>query len=199
MNAILQSLTIRVSFATPSFPNFARMKHFTSLLMAVGAAALLAGSCTSAPKGKPSEADNAPAPLVPVRLGGNDRIIGGAPEPSAVVYRTDGDYADNVPVNVSASGRLLSYPAPCDLRGSEPIAVADGYLLDRRGIGPNTVFTRYTYAAYSALPEAPAPDSIMAAIIPGSCVTASITLPMTLTEALADTAAVNTYIRQHLQ
>lgn len=119
----------------------------------------------------------------------------GAPPPRAVAYRTDGNYASNVPVQVSPEGRLLSYPAPEDVRGATPLPLTDGYLLDRRGVGPNTVFTRYTYAAYGALPEAPQPQQLLDSVIPGSRVTTSVVLPMTLEEALADTAAVNAYLR----
>lgn len=160
----------------------------------------LAAGCSSAPRQSAPAADSvadsaagapeliqAPAP----------RVIGGTPAPMAVAYRTNGDYHSNVPVNVSATGQLLSYPAPADLRDAEPLPLTGGYLLDRRGIGPNTVFTRYTYAQYSALPQAPAPDSILAAVIPGARVTASVTLPFTLAEALADTTAVNNWLKTH--
>lgn len=141
-----------------------------------------------------------PPPLVaataPDGVSGASRIIGGTPPPRAVVYRTNGDYRDNVPVNVSAAGVLLSYPAPADVRGAEPVALADGYLLDRRGVGDNTVFTRYTYSEYGALSEAPQPEEIEESIIAGSRVTKTIVLPMTVDEALADTAAVNAFILQ---
>lgn len=173
------------------------MRTSAPLLLAALAIGSLATLCACAPARKSSTPAVSPAPPAIVRIGPG-RTIGGAPEPSAVIYRTNGNYDDNVPVNVSAAGLLLSYPAPTDLRDASPLPLAAGFLLDRRGIGPNTAFTRYTYATYSALPAPPAPDSIMAAIIPGACVTESLTLPMTLTEALADTAAVNAYIRRNL-
>lgn len=161
----------------------------------------LAAACTS-PKGASGTAEAPappPAPEVFTAAEGTlpgTRVIGGTPPPRAVVYRTNGDYADCVPINVG-DGRILSYPAPSDVRGEEPIPVADGYLLDRRGVGPNTVFTRYTYAQYGALAQAPSADSLLAAVIPGSAVTASIVLPMSVQQAVADTAAVNAYIREH--
>lgn len=55
--------------------------------------------------------------------------------PQAVIYRTDGDYFDNVPVTLDRRGgtALVSYPAPGDLtKSSMPIRLAEGYLLDRR-------------------------------------------------------------------
>lgn len=134
---------------------------------------------------------------------GSGRVIGGAPAdlPKAVVYRTDGDYSGYVPVTVGQDGSLISYPAPTDVSAtaSAPLPVAGGLWLDRRGISINSVFTRYTYAEYAALPETPAPEQLLEAVIPGARVTTVYTLPMTAAEAAADTAAVNAYIIQHPQ
>lgn len=167
------------------------MRHAIALLMVAGVWA--AASCRSP---RPAAPAAPPLKLVEAPDGttGASRIIG-APPPRAVAYRTDGNFADNVPVQVSPEGVLLSYPAPSDVRGAAPLPLADGYLLDRRGVGPNTVFTRYTYAAYGALPEAPQPEEILSSVIPGSRVTSAVELPMTMEEAVADTAAVNAYIR----
>lgn len=115
--------------------------------------------------------------------------------PRAVVYRMSGDYAANVPVTLTAGGELLSYPAPTDISpASKPLPLADGWWLDRRGVSERTVFTRYTYEEYSALPQAPSPQALLEAVIPGACVTALRRLPLTLSEAMADTAAVNRLI-----
>ena len=113
-----------------------------------------------------------------------------------MVYKTDGNYADNVPVQMGGGGVITSYPAPSDVspERSTPLAVADGWLLDRRGISPRTVFTSYTYAEYAALPSAPTPQQLRAAIIPDAHITAMCTLPMTPASAAADTAAVNAII-----
>lgn len=164
-----------------------------TLLIALG----VLGSCKG-PMHAGGAGSVSPAPPPPTVVAGpaaQGRIIGGTPIPRAVAYRTDGDYADRVPVTLTSTGTLASYPAPSDVCGSEPLPLADGYLLDRRGVGENTVFTRYTYAGYCALSEAPSPEAIMGSIIPGAHVTAIVTLPMTLQEALADTAAVNRYLR----
>lgn len=121
--------------------------------------------------------------------------------PKAVIYRTSGDYNMNVPVTLNESGTaLVSYPAPSDVaHGQTPIPLADGYLLDRRGIGRNTAFTSYTYSEYAALKAAPSPQELMKSIIPGARVTEAVRLPMTATTAEADTAAVNAMIRGGLK
>lgn len=119
--------------------------------------------------------------------------------PKAQIYRTNGNYNDNVPIQVSADGReIISFPAPTDLGPqSKPLPLADGYLLDRRGISPyNTRFTTYTYSQYAALPTAPGIAELLKSIIPAALVTDFIELPVTIGEAMADTAAVNTLIRQ---
>lgn len=116
--------------------------------------------------------------------------------PRAVVYKTDGDYRDNVPVTLNAAGtQVVSYPAPTDLTDySTPLPLADGYLLDRRGVTADTRFTRYTYGEYRALPSVPSPAEILAHVIPGSRVTELHRLDMTPQQAAGDTAAVNAII-----
>ncbi len=84
------------------------------------------------------------------------RVLGGDTEtamarPPLIIYRTREDYSDYVPVSLSGA-RIASYPAPSDLsEHSKPVALGGGYLLDRRGIGPNTAFTDYTYSEYIQL------------------------------------------------
>ncbi len=116
--------------------------------------------------------------------------------PRAIIYKTNGDYDDNVAVQIGGGGVITSYPAPTDVSPSRstPLHVAGGYLLDRRGIGPGTAFLRYTYADYAALPSAPTPQQLRDSIIPGARITAIYSLPMTPAEAQADTAAVNRII-----
>ncbi len=116
----------------------------------------------------------------------------GTTAPKAVAYRMSGDYAGNVPVTLAPDGAIISYPAPTDLTDrSEPLPLADGWWLDRRGISANSVFTRYTYPEYRALTAAPDPAQLKAAVIPGARVTAIVHLPMSVAEAVADTTAVN--------
>jgi len=55
--------------------------------------------------------------------------------------------------------KIISYPAPSDLSYegdlAYPVKLKKGFLLDRRGIGKNTVFTKFTYEEYSAMKTAP--------------------------------------------
>ena len=51
--------------------------------------------------------------------------------------------------------RGLPYPTP----------LADGYLLDNRGIGRNVAFLSYTYEEYAALPATPSPEELMEKVI----------------------------------
>ncbi len=113
-------------------------------------------------------------------------VIGAKPLPAptvnavamARIYKTDGDYADWVPVTLdSRHRRLVSYPAPSDLAGAAPVRLSDGFLLDRRGVSGNTAFTRWTYREYAAMESAPSPAEIMEAIIPGARVTEIYQMP----------------------
>lgn len=87
--------------------------------------------------------------------------------PPVVVYKTTKDYSRNVPVGLSADGtRIVSYPAVSDVRGLPyPTPLADGYLLDNRGIGRNVAFLSYTYEEYAALPATPSPEELMEKVI----------------------------------
>ncbi len=119
--------------------------------------------------------------------------------PRAVIYRTNINVNDNVPITVSADGlRILSFPGPGDVGTfSTPIELADGWLLDRRGgIGQNTLFLTYTYSEYSELREAPAIQILLEHIIPQAKVTDTYRLDVTVQEALSDTASINNLIRK---
>lgn len=117
--------------------------------------------------------------------------------PSAVVYKTVSDYFDNVPVALSLDGQdLLSYPDPSDITPEQmPIKLHDGYLLDRRGIANNVAFTSYSYEEYSNLKSLPTKNQLMRSIVCKAPLAAMYRLPITASEAAADTAAVNNYIR----
>ncbi len=173
------------------------MKTTVSLLFACSAATLGLSACHNAKSAPEGPRGQQPVAVIPVSPEG--RIDGGKHMflPCAQVYRTNGDYSDNVPIQVSADGKnVISYPAPTDLRESTtPLPLADGWLLDRRGIGENTRFTRYTYAQYMALKEPPTIAELLKAVIPTACITELYSLPCTTQEALADTAAVNRMIR----
>lgn len=165
------------------------------------AAAAAIGGCASSGNTVPSHQPTSDERDVPVYRA--QQVDVGSPVhalPSAVVYRTNGDYNDHVAVNIDRStGRLMSYPAVTDVTAaSSPVPLADGWLLDRRG-GINTqttAFLKYTYSQYAALQATPSPTQIVAAILPDARVTVAEKLTgMTPAEALADTAAVNARVR----
>ena len=94
----------------------------------------------------------------------------GVASPPAIVYKTSKDYYYHVPVQLSDDGKkVVSYPAPSDLRrGNDftyPTRLADGYLLDNRGININTAFLRFTYADYYNMDNIPNTERLMNYII----------------------------------
>lgn len=120
-------------------------------------------------------------------------IRGGSQKASALphirIYKTNGDYFRQVPVTLNQSRtEIISYPAPSDLLDSRPVKLDKGFLLDNRGIGVNTAFTRWTYDEYEALPSAPSPEEIMSNLIPDSRVTEIYEMPFTI--GTSDAAAL---------
>lgn len=86
--------------------------------------------------------------------------------PHVILYKTKKDYRKLVPVELSADRKqVLSYPAPQDLKTGGalalPVLLHKGYLLDKRGIGAHTAFTKYTYEEYSKLKELPSAGALM--------------------------------------
>lgn len=82
-----------------------------------------------------------------------------------IVYKTKLDYSQHVPVIMSPDKQeIVSYPAPIDVffNGdlAYPVALEDGYLLDKRGINENAAFTKWTYYEYSRLPKTPSIEEI---------------------------------------
>lgn len=155
------------------------MKHLISGLIMLSAAAVALSACA----GKKEQVSEAPQIVKADRM-----LIGGAtaPTPKAVAYKTNGDYRQNVTIQVDSQGKIISYPAPSDVRGMEPVQLVDGWLLSRRGVSAQTVFTRYTYAEYAALKQAPSLDQLKAAIIPGARITETVRLNGTVAEVMAN-------------
>lgn len=90
--------------------------------------------------------------------------------PSVMVYKTKKDYTKHVPVILSEDKtKIISYPAPDDVRDGAnyrtPIALTDGYFLDKKGIGKNVAFLKLTYEAYAALAKAPSKAELMSMIV----------------------------------
>lgn len=119
--------------------------------------------------------------------------------PAAIVYKTRADYSDKVPINLNADKTsIMSYPDPHDIHAqSSPLPLADGYLLDRRGISTNVAFTSFTYEQYAALTHVPSTATLFDSIIDKSPLTEMYRLPININQAVADTARVNQYIRSH--
>ena len=174
------------------------------LIPVMAAAAVITGCAPNGHSGKspePATGDVAPPTPVPEKVTPapmNDKPIAGAATammPKALLYKTTGDYLDNVPVQLNPDGSLLSFPSPADIPASaRPVVLANGWILNPMGVTNRTVFTRYTLDEYRRLPQPPAPEEILKAVIPGSKVLMTIQAPMTLGEALADTAAVNRFL-----
>lgn len=116
--------------------------------------------------------------------------------PNATAFRMSGDYANNVAVTISPDGVLTYFPAPSDITAdSEPIEVGEGWWLNNQGLGPNSVFTTYTFAEYASLPSVPTPEQIKGAIIPGAKVTEFIELPMKASQAAGHLDEVRSYLK----
>ncbi|WP_222165270.1 hypothetical protein [Edaphocola aurantiacus] len=87
--------------------------------------------------------------------------------PAVVIYKTKKDYSRFVAVTLSADkSKITSYPAPSDISPemSVPVALADGYWLDRRGIGEHVAFLKMTYAAYAQLSSPPSKEQLWSQI-----------------------------------
>lgn len=87
-----------------------------------------------------------------------------------IVYKTKKDYRDKVPVTLSNDKtEIVAYPDPIDIyyngELAYPTELADGYLLDNRGINKNVAFTDYTYEEYANLEKVPTKRELMQHII----------------------------------
>ena len=94
----------------------------------------------------------------------------GIPGPPVIVYKTNKDYYDHVPVTLSEDKtRIVSFPAPTDIKingkYTYPTLLNDDYLLDNRGINKNTAFLRFTYDDYYTMDNIPTAERLMNYII----------------------------------
>jgi hypothetical protein len=92
------------------------------------------------------------------------------PSPPCIIYRTRLDYSRNVPVILSEDRtKIVSYPDIKDIyyngRLSVPTVLANGFLLDNRGISKQVAFLQYTYEEYSKLPSTPRVADLMSRIL----------------------------------
>ncbi len=115
--------------------------------------------------------------------------------PKATAFRMSGDYADHVAISIDNQGNLTYFPAPTDISAaSAPVSLADGWWLNRQGIGINSVFTKYTFSEYAALPSVPSIEELKASIIPGARVTEVISLPYSISEAPSHIQEINDFL-----
>jgi|WetSurMetagenome_2_1015567.scaffolds.fasta_scaffold136922_3 hypothetical protein len=90
--------------------------------------------------------------------------------PPCIIYRTTSDYSRYVPVMLSADkSRIESYPDIKDIyfngKLSVPTLLANGFLLDNRGIGLQVAFLDYTYEDYSRLSSTPNATILMSHLL----------------------------------
>ena len=135
----------------------------------------------------------------PQKIKIKERLTGGNINmviPNATIFRMSGDYSENVGVTLSSDGNLTYFPAPSDITAdSAPIKLQNGWWLNCQGLGPNSVFTKYTFAEYASLPEAPTPQQIKLSILPAARVTDFIELPMKISDARDNIKEVNDYLK----
>jgi len=90
--------------------------------------------------------------------------------PPCIIYRTRSDYSMYVPVSLSSDkDKIVSYPDIKDIyfndKLSVPTSLADGFLLDNRGIGVQVGFLSYTYEKYSKLSATPNAKDLMGLLL----------------------------------
>jgi hypothetical protein len=90
--------------------------------------------------------------------------------PPCIIYRTRMDYSKYVPVTLSEDkSKIVSYPDIKDIyyngKLSVPSILADGFLLDNRGINLQVAFLSYTYEEYSKLSSTPAASELMSKLL----------------------------------
>ena len=118
--------------------------------------------------------------------------------PYATAFRMSGDYADNVAVTLNADGSLLYFPDPKDITAdSRPVSLGNGWWLNNQGLGPNSVFTTYTFADYAELPAVPDTQQLLKAVIPGAKVTQMVELPYRLGETEGNIDAIKEYLKNY--
>lgn len=99
--------------------------------------------------------------------------------PQAIAYRTSADVTNYVPVTLNDSRTsVVSFPAPTDITSATaPLALGEGWYLDRRGISANTAFTNWTYPEYARMSKAPTTAEIMDNLKTDARVTEIVALP----------------------
>nr|NQU94150.1 hypothetical protein [Bacteroidota bacterium] len=102
--------------------------------------------------------------------GENNQNSVGVPSPPVIIYKTKVDYSDKVPVTLSDDKtKITSFPATSDIKINNkytfPTKLENGFLLDNRGIGKNSVFLRFSYDDYYTMDNIPNAERLMNYII----------------------------------
>jgi hypothetical protein len=118
-------------------------------------------SCSNSAKVNDSKNNNTES-----EMSGKKEMAG----PPVIVYRTKADFFDKVPVTLSEDkSEIISYPGVKDIyyngEFSYPTKLSNGYLLDNRGIDPNSAFLNLTYEEYSILESTPTKSELYSLIL----------------------------------
>ncbi|MDR3678560.1 MAG: hypothetical protein P4L41_01260 [Flavipsychrobacter sp.] len=86
--------------------------------------------------------------------------------PHVVIYKTRANYRKLVPVTMNGDKtEIVSFPDPSDIKTGSgyplPVLLHKGFLLDKRGIGKNTVFLKMTYMEYAKLETPPSQAAML--------------------------------------
>ena len=86
--------------------------------------------------------------------------------PPTIVYKTKGNYTNLVPIGLYEDNlKIRSYPGPSDVHYmgelAYPSELIQGYLLDNRGVGPNSAFLDVGYEEYSKFNEIPSHEEFL--------------------------------------
>jgi hypothetical protein len=118
--------------------------------------------------------------------------------PPVIIYKTKKDYFNQVPIGLSEDKKsVVSYPDKVDVYHSgklaTPTLLANGYLLDNRGISVNSAFLKYTYEDYSQFISTPTADNLFLQIIDSDPFT-----EIHFCKCTRDTVELNRIIREGL-
>lgn len=143
--------------------NFLCMKSPGNLIL-IASIVLLAGwSCRPARDQQTvSASGDSPAPVADITL------VGALPQ--LVIYKTHKDYRFLVPVTLNDEKTAIeSFPSPTDLFYEGELAIPaelkQEYLLDFRGITPNTAFLKLSYMEYANLARIPSAEELFKLIL----------------------------------
>lgn len=171
------------------------MKKTNYTLISAAAISLLA-TASCAPKSTsviPPAPDSIETTAVMIGAGTNTQKA----LPKATAYRMSGEYADYVAIGVDSKGNITYFPAPADISPNlAPLALGNGWYLNRQGIPSTAVFINFTRQQYSQLLSPPSISELKAAIIPGARISEFATLPYSINDAPANLNQIRTLLNK---